>query len=48
MFHLGFFNIMDLESYFYTYFVYISEHISFYDVNITDQSSKFNIYAEFD
>ena len=23
-------------------------HVSFYDVNITDQSPKFNIYVEFD
>ena len=28
--------------------VHFRTHISFYDVNITDQSPKFNIYVEFD
>ena len=30
------------------FFAHFRKHISFYDVNIADQSPKFNIYVEFD
>ena len=43
------FNIMDSESYFFICFLHITRtRVSFYDVNITDWSSKFKIYVEFD
>ena len=32
----------------HVFFAHFRTHVSFYDVNITDQSPKFNIYVEFD